>query len=280
MTTAYQQNINQHYGRGLPLGEQILAALRAAGKDMDALTREDLSSFDEFHIGGRPETRNLAALLGVLQPGMRVLDVGSGLGGPARTLAAEFGVHVTGLDLTAEYCEAAGLLTGLVGLADKATFRQGNALAMPFEDGSFDVVWSQFAGMNIPDKAQLYAECFRVLRKGSYFAFHEALLGNGEPLHYPVFWAEEPSISHLKTPDEIRRTVKAAGFEELKWEDVTPRSADFFKRMLAPRPEGSPAPLNFSIYIGSSVPEKARTLLRNMEEGRVVVVQAVYRVPV
>jgi ubiquinone/menaquinone biosynthesis C-methylase UbiE len=160
----YAHAINQHYGQA-ELSTKILTALRAAGKDLEALTRDDLGSFDELHDGGREGARELARLAG-LRPGMHVLDIGSGLGGPARTLAAEYGCQVTGLDLAEEFCQAAEMLTTRVGLSDRVTFRQRDALHLPFAPGSFDVVWTQYALMNIADKARLVQEAHRVLRPG------------------------------------------------------------------------------------------------------------------
>ena len=137
----YEAHINRQYGRP-DLGDELLRVLRRAGKDIQALTRDDFRTFEEFHLRGRGATRELARLA-VLQPGMRLLDVGSGVGGPARTLAAEFGCQVTGIDLSRSYCQAAELLTARLGLSSMVGFRHANALDMPFEDQCFDVVWMQ-----------------------------------------------------------------------------------------------------------------------------------------
>ena len=153
--------VETHYGRS-DLGEAILAALKAAGKDLDHLTPDDLAPIDEFHGGQRPATIRLAELVGFTGT-ERVLDVGSGLGGPSRYLAWHYGCRVSGVDLTAEFVRIAEMLTRLTRLTDKADFRHGNALELPFEDMSFDVVWSQNAAMNIADRDRLYREMRRVL---------------------------------------------------------------------------------------------------------------------
>src|SRR5712691_7757937 len=150
------QAVAEHYGRA-DLGAVILAALRAAGKDIDRLTPDDLAPVDEFHTRGRAATSDLARLL-ALTGDERVLDVGSGIGGPSRYLAKTFGCRVTGLDLTPEFCRVAGMLAERTGLAGKVDYRQGDALAMPFADRSFDVAWSQNAVMNIADRDRLYGE--------------------------------------------------------------------------------------------------------------------------
>src|SRR5215208_4964097 len=139
-----------YWGRA-GLGQAILDALAAQGKDLDALTVDDLAPLDQFHGGGKGATQRLARLA-ELAPGTRVLDVGGGVGGPARTLAARFGCQVTLVDPTESYVLAGQMLTERMGLADRLTHRIGSALDLPFDDGSFDLVWTQNSGMNIADK--------------------------------------------------------------------------------------------------------------------------------
>jgi SAM-dependent methyltransferase len=153
--------VQTHY-TARDLGQTILAALKAAGKDIEHLTPDDLAPVDEFHAGQRPATVRLAEMVDFTGT-ERVLDVGSGLGGPSRFLAWRYGVHVNGVDLTAEFVRVAEMLTGLCRLVGKVDYRQGDALALPFGDMSFDVVWSQNAAMNIADRNRLYGEMRRVL---------------------------------------------------------------------------------------------------------------------
>ena len=147
----YWNSINEQYGQP-DLITKILTALRNAGKDTSALTQEDLGLFEEVHIRGRAATMELAQLVGLFE-GMKVLDVGCGIGGPARALASKFGCHVTGIDLNKEYCLAAEILTDYVCLSEKVTIHEGNALDMPFDDNIFDLVWIQHVLMNIKEKA-------------------------------------------------------------------------------------------------------------------------------
>jgi ubiquinone/menaquinone biosynthesis C-methylase UbiE len=159
----------------------VLDALTRSGKDLANLTVEDLAASDQFHGGGRPATLRLAELARLHEPAprpRRVLDVGGGLGGPARTLAAQFGCEVTSVDITPSYIEAAQALTDLVGLGDRVTHHVGDALDLPFDDEHFDVVWTQNSGMNIADKDTLYAGFHRVLRSGGTLAFQAAARRN------------------------------------------------------------------------------------------------------
>src|SRR6185295_1335340 len=130
-------------------------------------------------------------------------------GGPARTLAVEFGCHVTGIDLTASYVEVARALTARMGVADRVTHQVGNALELPFEDGSFDLVWTQNSGMNIADKEALYRGFHRVLRPSGRLALQEPLAGPGGPPIYPLMWARDASTSFLRSPDELRTAIEA-----------------------------------------------------------------------
>src|SRR6516164_10283042 len=220
--------VETHY-TSADLGKTILAALKEAGKDIDHLTPDDLAPVDEFHGGQRPATVRLAELVGFTGT-ERVLDVGSGLGGPSRYLAWHYGCRVSGVDLTAEFVQVAEMLTRLAGLTDKADYRQGNALDLPFEDMSFDVVWSQNASMNIADRDRLYSEMHRVLRAGGRLALQEVVAGPGGETPYPVPWAREASISFLLTAEATRTKLEAAGFRVITWQDTTHTSSQSWRR--------------------------------------------------
>jgi sarcosine/dimethylglycine N-methyltransferase len=173
------KSVGEHHGRR-DRASAILTALRATGKDPAALTIEDLAPIDQLHARGSEATLELARLAGITA-GMRVLDVGGGLGGPARTLASAFGCSVEVLALTEEFCRAGEMLTARTGLADLVCFRQGNALKMRYPGAGFDVAWTQHSSMNIADKERLYAEIQRVLRPGGRLALHEILAGPVSP---------------------------------------------------------------------------------------------------
>lgn len=265
--------IERNYGRG-GLVARTLAAIAAAGLDPDALTRDDLQPMDEFHIRGRAATRDLASLAG-LPPGARVVDVGCGIGGPARTLAAEVGCRVTGVDLTADYCELAELLNAATGLSDRVSVRYGSALSMPFDDGTFDAAWMQHVSMNIADKARLFGEIRRVLHPGGVLALHEVYAGAVETRRYPVPWAADADIDFLVSQEEARRNIAAAGLREVEWVDVTQKSLEWFRNMLAARRSGPPPALGLHLLV-SDFPARAANVLRNLDEGRITVAMGVF----
>lgn len=273
--TEQNEDVTAHYTRG-DLGAVILAALRAAGKDPDNLAPGDLSGLDQFHFRGLEATRDQTALV-ALDAGMHVLDVGCGIGGPARHLATEFGCRVTGLDLTEEFCRVGAMLAARTGLDDRVVFRQGDALAMPFEDAGFDLVWTQHASMNIADKARLFAEMHRVLRPGGRLALYDIVAGPGGTLRFPVPWARTPEISFLTTPEALHGGLEAAGFEIEVWRDVTQAGLDWRRRMMAQATRDGRPPLGLHVVMGDDWRDMFANLGRNLEEARVVLIQLVAR---
>lgn len=268
------QQIDAHYGDDA-LGERLLAALRAAGLDPDHLRWQDLAPVDQFHTRGPEATLELARLAG-LTPADHVLDVGGGIGGPARTLASTVGCRVTVLDLVESYCRVGAMLTARAGLTDRVAFRAGSALAMPLDDASADVAWTQHSSMNMDDKARLYGEVRRVVRPGGRFALHEMLAGAAQPIHFPVPWAADPSISFLRSAGWTRDAIAGAGFRERVWRDVTEETRAWLGEQAARAAAGPPPPLGLHVLLGPQFGEAFRTLGRNMAEGRVVVVEAVF----
>ena len=268
-------NIQQHYARQ-DLGNAILAALQKAGKDIDRLTPEDLAAFDEFHIRGREATLELARAAG-LGPGTNVLDVGSGIGGPSRTLARELGCRVTGIDLTHEYCRVADMLAARVGLSGLVSYRQGDALDLLFPDATFDAVWTQHTAMNIADKPRLYGQMFRVLKPGGVLAIDDILAGPLGPVHFPVPWAREPQTSFLASPDELRRLLETAGFVIAEWNDTTEAARVWFANVAKRIQERGLPPLGYHLLLGPEFQAMAHNQSRNLAEGRIVVAQVVAR---
>ena len=264
-------SVEQHYGVDGIL-QAILKALEAMGKDIEQLAPPDLAPVDEFHIRGREATVELASRA-KLVPGSRVLDVGCGLGGSVRYLATEHNCQATGIDLTAEYIEIATALAERVGLSDVVEFRQASALALPFDAGSFDVVWTEHAQMNISDKPGFYGEIARVLKLGGRLVFHDIFAGNGGEPHFPVPWAEESAISFLEKPTSLRAILDKAGLKTLDWEDKSQHSLEWFKAVIEKTKESGPPPLGLHLLMRETAQTKFENVIRNLQEDRIVVVQ-------
>jgi SAM-dependent methyltransferase len=269
--------VEKHYGSA-GIAERVIAAFRAANGPDAPVTPEGLAPFDHFHGRGITATQELAAQL-ALQPGERVLDIGSGIGGPARWFAAKFEVHVTGVDLTPEFCAAAEALTTATGLADRVRIIQGSALALPVPDGAFDAAYSQNVIMNIADKRQFYREAFRALRPGGRLALSNLCAGPaGEP-YFPVPWATTRDTSFLATPEAMRADLVAAGFEIADFRDITAEIREVQRRTRERIDKGDMPKIAVDIIMGERAPEMQWNSIRTIEDARGIAIEALVRKP-
>lgn len=266
-----EARITDHYSQRGRLADRLLALGRDRKEGEGALRAADLSPFDQFHTRGRHGT---AALLDLLAPrrGDLLLDVGCGIGGPARHIAEASGARVVGVDLTESYCRDAAAVTAAVELQERPTFVCADATRLPFPDGCFDAVVTQHAAMNIPDKPALYRAIAAALRPGGRFAMHDIVGGPaGEPV-YPTPWASTAAASFLLPAAEIRALLAAAGLRELAWRDMTAEVGAATRR-----PEdGRSAPSGPGALLGPDFAVMSANLARNVAEGRVEVVMALF----
>ena len=261
-----------HYSAN-DIEQRIIAALRTAGLDPEQrLTPVELGALDHFHTGGFRASLMLKDRAKI-RAGDVVLDIGAGLAGAARMLAASPGCKVTCIEMSSDYCVAAKLLNRLTGLEDRVEVLQGSALDMPFADASFDTVWMQNVGMNIADKPTLYREIRRVLKPGGRFAFQEMISGSGEARYFSLPWATSSADKLLISAAEMQALLTNAGF-----------SADYFEDLsdapLPPPPDGTPdstpqAPLSLSVYV-SNLALKAENATRSVREGHIRLFRGVF----
>lgn len=246
----------------------IGAALDAAGLDRASLRPADLAPVDEFHIRGRAASVEIVEALGPTAES-QVLDLGSGLGGPARTVAELTGCTVTGIDLTPEFCEVATALSEWTGLSDRTRFQVGDATATGLPDAAVDAVLTVHVAMNIADKPALYAEAFRVLRPGGRFVVYDVLQGEGGDVQYPVPWANDSSTSFLATPDDMRELLPAAGFEVISEVDSSDASLAWFQQMRARLERDGPPPVTFAAFLGETFGQMAANQVANLAQRRI-----------
>ncbi len=254
--------VSTHYGNS-DLLDRILERLKQMGISPDDVKPDDLAPVDELHIGGRAATEYAVSKLAPSK-GDHVLDVGCGIGGAARYIAAHTGCRVTGIDLTPDFIAVAKALTKLTG--QKAGFEVASALEMPFEDSAFDAAITLHVAMNIPDRAGLYAEVARVLKPGGEFCVYDVMRKGTGGVPYPMPWAETSATSHLTTPDETRDLLEQAGFEVTLTEDRTDFANDFFRRSFAAM-QGGPAPLGPHLIMGSTAREKLTNISNAVSQG-------------
>lgn len=258
--------IADHWAQG-DVYSLILSALAKASKSLDHLTVEDLAPVDHFHARGFQATVELADRLPI-RPGGHLLDIGCGLGGPARYLAQRFGCSVTGIDITRPFVEAGNQLTALLRMQDRVTIEHGDGQQLPYADGAFDGAYTQHVTMNIADRPRLFSEACRVLKSGAFFALTEHGLGPAGNPHYPVPWSADGSGSYLATPTETRVLLEVAGFDEIRIEDTGDQYVAGYKAFIEKAKQGALPPLGLHILLGESAEQKTRNAARNIEERR------------
>ncbi|OQP62693.1 hypothetical protein A3860_27165 [Niastella vici] len=266
--------IEAHYAHD-HLYETILQALARTGIMPGNITRKDMAPIDEFHVRGQEVSRELAAAAG-LQPGMRILDAGCGLGGTCRLLADEYGCVVTGIDITADYIRTAQQLSALTGLQHATRFVTGSVLALPFDNNSFDTVFTQHVQMNIADKKTFYSEVHRVLITGARFVYYDILSHDQLPIQFPVPWASDASMSFLATSPQLQELLIETGFQRIQVKDETAKGIAFFNNLFTRiAQKGLPA-LGLHLLMGDTALEKLRNLHTNLIEGKIMLESGVY----
>ncbi len=268
--------VANHYTRG-----DLLSAIRAGveklGKTPETVTIEDLAPVDEFHIGGRMATRSFLDQIGI-RPEDHVLDVGCGIGGASRFAARTYGCQVTGMDLTEEYVETGNTLCSWLGLENRVKLSQGNALAMNLPDATVDKAFMLHVGMNIPDKASLAMEVWRVLRPGGVFGIYDIMEVGGDQLKYPVPWATVAKASSLASPANYKHSLMAAGFQIVSEQDRREFALDFFERLKANSAVADgPPPLGLHILMGKEAPTKVQNMIENVSRNRVAPIELIAR---
>lgn len=270
------QEVSSHYTHG-SLIDAIRSGIARLGKSPETITIDDLAAVDEFHIGGREASRHFLDQLG-LPPDKHVLDVGCGLGGPARFAASHYRWRVDGIDLTAEYVEAARELCKWVGLGERVSIQQGSALSMPFADETFDGAYMLHVGMNIEDKRKLCNEVARVLKRGTSFGIYDVMRIDEGELAFPVPWATTAASSAVAGPSQYRAALQAAGLEVVAELNRRDFAVTFFEQLRARTlAAGGPPPLGLHILMGRNAPDKIQNIIQSIARGIIAPVEIIAR---
>lgn len=271
------RSISEHWGTG-DVYARILEAMEEASISPDAVTVEQLAPLDHFHARGFPATVELADALPI-QPGHNIVDIGCGLGGPARYLAKRFGCRVSGVDITQPFVEAANKLTALLKMERQVEIELGDGQRLPYGDAIFDGGYTQHVTMNIADRALFFGEAFRVLRHGAFFAITEHGLGPQGSPHYPVPWSDDGRESYLVRPADTVTCLKETGFVDIEVEDTGEKYLKAYRRAIELAAQGALPPLGAHILMGQTAPAKTRNAARNIEEGRTHPIQIICSKP-
>ena len=241
-------SVAQHYGND-GIVSRIISALGEAGFDTNNLEPDVFAGADEFHIGGRKGSEFVANALDT-QSDKRVLDIGSGIGGPARYIANTLGVTVEGIDLTPEFVEAAVEITEMVGMGERVSFQVGSATSIPFDDDTFDASTMLHVGMNISDKELLFSEIARVTKSNASIVVYDVMRTGKDNLAFPMPWASTSEYSFVETVDAYVKAAENAGLELLAVDDHAEMAVSFFNN-----PPSEPPPVNLGHLMGTSMPE-------------------------
>jgi len=269
--------IADHWGRGDVYG-LIVSALNKLSMPLEGLTVADLAPVDHFHARGLAATVELADHLPI-KAGQHIVDIGCGLGGPARYIAKRFQCTVSGVDITEPFVETANKLTALVRMEGQVKIEHGDGQRLPYSNACFDGGYTQHVTMNVADRARFFAEAYRVLKPGSFFALTEHGLGENDDPHYPLPWSSDGSGAYLVTPSETQAFLEGTGFEDIVVEDTGAAYVAGYKVMIEKAEKGALPPLGIHILLGETALDKMRNAARNIEEGRTHPIQLICRKP-
>ena len=273
-----KNSLSGHWGKE-GIYERIVSTLKDSGKSIETLSIEDLAPVDHFHSRGFPATVEMADQLPI-KSGHRLIDIGSGIGGPARYIAERFDCKVNGVDITSTFVDTANKLTSLLQMEGKVIFDIGDGNNLPYEDETFDGGYSQHVTMNVPDRRRFFAEACRVLKPGGFFALSEHGLGPARNPHHPLPWSANGRDEYLVAPEETRAYLEDTGFVDIHVESTGPKYFAAYQRAIELEAKGHLPALSSHILLGDRSNEIIKNAARNIEEQRTHPIQVICKKPV
>lgn len=257
------------------LYENIIDNLILNGIKLNEVTRTDLSGVDEFHIRGLEVSHELA-----LQSDLKnkkLLDIGCGLGGPCRMLSDLYNCQAYGIDLNSDYIKTAKQLSDLIQMKNSPLYFEGDALNLPFEDGFFDVVWTQHVQMNIEDKNKFYSEINRVLAKNGILLYYDIFKHDPIEINYPVPWADNSSISYLQTIEEMDSILKNLKFLKKETTDQSDSGLEFLENAMEAHKFSDSNQIGLNLLLGQDTETKFNNVLNALQSGKIELQSGVYQ---
>ena len=270
----FSSEINKQYYKQ-NLYDDILCRLEKQGVDLNNVSRSNIAGVDEFHIRGAEVSQELAKQINLINA--KVLDVGCGLGGPCRMMADEFNCDVTGIDLCSEFIDTAQKLSKLVGQENNTTFIQADALNLPFEDKTFDVVWTQHVQMNIENKAQFYSEINRVLTENGVLIYYDIFKKGDGGINFPVPWANNSTVSFLANTFTIDTHLVDLDFTKLTTIDQTFKAKEFLNGLFERIKNDGPPKLGLNVLMGEQTKEKLGNIFKGLKEDKLELQSGIYK---
>ena len=258
--------IENFWTRG-DLHSRINQAMSDSGLNNKKLEIEDLFPIDQYHARGIGATKDLGKRMPITK-NQKILDVGCGLGGPARYYAKEFKCHITGVDITPSFIEIGNNFNRLTSMSTMVDLYVGNGEKLEFEDEVFDGAYSQHVTMNISDRMKFFSEIYRVLKKGSFFAFTEHGLGpEGDPI-FPLPWADNQEMSFLLPLENTNAILKEIGFINIKLIETGDKYIEGYEKLIQKQPKSEKPTLGIHVIGGSSMHERSINSMRSIKENR------------
>jgi len=259
-------DIENFWTRG-DLYSRINQAMSDSGLNNKKLEIEDLFPIDQYHARGIGATKDLGKRMPITK-NQKILDVGCGLGGPARYYAKEFKCHITGVDITPSFIEIGNNFNRLTSMSTMVDLYVGNGEKLEFEDEVFDGAYSQHVTMNISDRMKFFSEIYRVLKKGSFFAFTEHGLGPECDPIFPLPWADNQEMSFLLPLENTNAILKEIGFQKIKIIETGDKYIAGYEKLIQKQPKSEKPTLGIHVIGGSSMHERSINSMRSIKENR------------